>query len=118
MLDIGIRPDGLVTYVSPLQVETIDPRSVPVGAPIALRNITNTRVRSDGLVHTLSGTDFELYDLNGSELIEQVHKISESGFVASNDEPVLITEASSGRVESIHLASGVRTQVQLRSADG
>ncbi len=120
-LDIGIRPDGLVTVVASGEAVVVDRRQ---GVPLSergLRDVLGAWIRPDGRLFTLSaGAErVGVIDLEGSALVQTTLPVDpfakttfNEGLVTAFDPP------ASSTVEVIDLATGERSVVELQTPDG
>jgi len=113
VLDMDVRPDGLLLVASFGQVEIIDRRSGPVGDPIELRNVTQSFINPNGQITTLTADNrLDTFDLAGSALIAESYEVDE----------LAVTSFTPGRVGAVQipndpividLATGERTSGPL-----
>ena len=76
VIDMEVRPDGLLLVVSAGQAEILDRRSGPIGDPIELRNVTQSVISPNGHITTLTADNrLETFDLTGSALITVSHEV-------------------------------------------
>lgn len=119
IVDIAVRSDGLILVVAGGFVDTVDRRLGPVGEPVELRNVTQSVIRPDGLITTLSTENrLDTFDLAGSALITESHQVDPfasvfftSGWAATVDWPL-------GDPTVIDLATGERSPTPLVDAQG
>jgi serine/threonine protein kinase/WD40 repeat protein/DNA-binding winged helix-turn-helix (wHTH) protein len=119
VVEVGVRPDGLIVAVSDGQIELVDRRSGPTGVVTALRDVRAARVRADGTVVTL-GTDgdYEVIELEGNALVERSWSVDPFARVAFNAGKASPLNQASQVVEVVDLATGQRTEFELRTPDG
>jgi WD40 repeat protein len=119
VFEVGIRSDGLIVAVSSGQIELVDRRTGATGVVTELRDVIRARVRPDGTVVTL-GTDgsHEVIELDGNALVERSWPIDPFVRVAFNAGKAGLRNQANRVVEIVDLATGERTEMELRTPDG
>ncbi|MFW2381749.1 MAG: BTAD domain-containing putative transcriptional regulator [Acidimicrobiales bacterium] len=113
VVDMEVRPDGLLLVVSAGQAEILDRRSGPIGDPIELRNVTQSVISPNGHITTLTANNrLETFDLTGSALVTVSHvvdRLARTHFTPGWVGAVEIPNAPS----VINLTTGERTSAPL-----
>ena len=119
IIELGVRADGLIVAVSNGQIELVDRRIGPTGIATEMRDIVEARVRADGTVVTL-GIDgqHEVIELDGNALVERSWPAAASAWVSFDGGRAAIINTGSQEVTLVDLATGERTDVDLRDRDG
>ncbi len=116
---LDVRADGLLLAASFGQVQLVDRRTGPIGAPVELSNYVGIALRSDGLVQVLTpDAQLEVLDLNGNALIEQAHEVGSFTNSSIRNGRAGLIDLANREAQIIDLATGDRTPVELRTSDG
>ncbi len=116
--EVSVRSDGRIVAVSSGQIELLDRRADTSSVVAEIRDAFGARVRPDGTVVAfgVDGT-FEIIDLEGSALVERSWPIDPSVRVAFNAGKAGIRNGNQV-VETVDLATGERTEMELRTPNG
>lgn len=119
IVDLGLRPDGLVVSVSQGQVEVVDRSAGPTGRAIELRDVWDAYLRSDGTLLTTTATPrFELLDLESNSLIEQTWEVDPLGNTAFNGGLAASVVPPLQTTAVVDLATGASSTYELRTSTG
>ncbi len=109
-----VRPDGLLTVVTPGQLQLVDRRTGPVGAPVELRGVASAWIRPDGSV--LASEDdarFNVIEFEGNALVEQRHDVEPFAEVGIADGIAVAVAPPDGAAVIVDLDTGDPTALQL-----
>ena len=119
ILDVAVRPDGLITVVSRGQVEVIDRRSGPSGSPTTLRNAEGGWARPDGTVVTISSDNrIDVFEIDGNPLTESVIDVDPFSSFGFNEGLAGGLRVPFEPLEMVDLTTGERSMVRLVTSDG
>jgi hypothetical protein len=119
LLALRVRADGSLLVVSESQIERVDPSTKSTETLVELRDPSQARIRSDGMVMVVaSDGSIEVVDPGADALIEQswdvdpfAHVAFEDGFAAALSLPAVVPEV-------VDLSTGARLTSALIMPDG
>jgi serine/threonine protein kinase/DNA-binding SARP family transcriptional activator len=119
VMEVGVRPDGLIVTMSARQVELVDRGTGPTGTATELRDILWGRVRDDGTI-VKQGADraWDVIKLDGNALIENSWPVDPRSRVAFYAGRAAVLNAADQQAAVIDLSTGERTELALRHPDG
>jgi WD40 repeat protein len=119
VLEVGVRPDGLIVAVTAGQIEVLDRRFGPIGVVTEVRDLFDARVRDDGFVVTRdTDNQYAVVDIDGSALVERSWQVSSIARIAFADGQAGVVNRASQEVSVVDLASGEQTDLELRDREG
>ena len=119
-VDIGVRADGTLVLVGRDRIQLADRATGPFGPAYEITNVGSAFVRPDGLVVTVDDQgQIDVFDLDGgSLLVDERWDTDPFGHVSIVDGRAVELSRSGDLIETIDLATGDRTRLDLRMSGG
>ncbi|MGI9595734.1 MAG: hypothetical protein ACR2QK_06220, partial [Acidimicrobiales bacterium] len=120
VLDLGLRPDGMMVVTSANRVEFVDRRSGPVGSIVELPTIGMAELREDGTLFTIdpSASRAEIYELEANALVDRAIDLAGPANVVFGAGVAVATGVDRPTVDVIDLSTGDRSSLAFATVDG